>query len=293
MAPPGHSQLEQRTGSEQGAAGPPCAPSAPLADPQGLVHARVDRIPGFLGSFTAAAVVDAPPDKIFRFLSSPAEFPSVYSSCSSVEELRHEAAPSEGGNLPALTFVMRSVVTVLGLTQKPAMLLRMEPDAARGQVRFCQLQPSGMVSGMEGVNAVLPLPAGADLAGADLAAQLAGATEAFLHAQGVPMQAAQAAEPQFASLSRGLLAHLLCVPRPVPSTAAGAAAGTEQQPQRSIVIMHQKTKLKFCPPGVGAMVRAQILSSHTRNLSDLLSCFMGGKAAALRSSGAEELEVRT
>lgn len=66
-----------------------------------------------------------------------------------------------------------------------------------------------MVSGMEGVNAVLPLRARATLTRAELAAQLAGATEAFLRAQGVAAEPVQAAEPPLASVSHSLVTPLL------------------------------------------------------------------------------------
>lgn len=51
-----------------------------------------------------------------------------------MDEIRQEAAAPEAGGLPALTFVMRNMVTVLGLTLSPAMRLRLQPDAARGEV---------------------------------------------------------------------------------------------------------------------------------------------------------------
>lgn len=67
-------------------------------------------------------------------------FPSLSLPCprhklQSVEEIQQEAAPRKAGGLPVLTFVMTNVATVLGLTHSPAMRLRMQPDAARGEVR--------------------------------------------------------------------------------------------------------------------------------------------------------------
>lgn len=154
-----------------------------------------------------------------------------------------------------------------------------------------------MVSSMEGVNAVLPLPDGAGLARADLAAQLAGTTEAFLRVQGIAAEPAQGAEPPLASVSHGLLAPLLrkwgvfsrgcslhvaflgrlgpfrptppmfccrlptfalCLHVGVPRCLAPPSCGATDQescPQRSIVIMHQRVKLKFLPPGASVLAK--------------------------------------
>lgn len=82
----------------------------------------------------------------------------------------------------------------------------------------------------------------------------------------------------------------------MPPPSSGAVAQGEA-PQRSIIIMHQRVKVKFCPPGMGALVKGQMLSMHTRNLSDLLSRFGGGAADARgppagRSSRSDEVEVQ-
>lgn len=69
-----------------------CAMPSPACSPQSSQLWREglpSRPAGFLGSFTAAAVVDAPPDRVFRILSSPAEFPSVYSACVVSNYIQH------------------------------------------------------------------------------------------------------------------------------------------------------------------------------------------------------------
>lgn len=43
-------------------------------------------------------------------------------------------------------------------------------------------------------------------------------------------------------------------PSHMPPPSSGAVAQGEA-PQRSIIIMHQRVKVKFCPPGMGALVK--------------------------------------
>ncbi|PSC69666.1 cyclase [Micractinium conductrix] len=223
---------------------------------------RIDAVPGYLGGFTAAAVVDAPAAEVLRFLSSPADWPSVYSSTERIEDLKHSGGWT--------SFNMWNVVSVLGRTKSSRHSMRLQADPSTGQVRFCQAEPTGMIKDMEGVNVVLPLPPGADPV-----AQLERATQELLHSLGVvqatppaaaaPAAPAQAAaEPPLASLSFSL-----------PSLADLGLGLPALCPQRCVVVMYHRVQMRGPAglPGVGSLIRGPLMSAHTRNLEDLLTRF--------------------
>jgi len=136
---------------------------------------------------------------------------------------------------------------------KPPTRLLLRPPLL--QVRFRQLAPSGLVKAMEGVNMVVPLPP--DCPDADPIAHLEGATEHFLRSLGLskaagagPSESPAAPVPSGGGSIAGLEA---------PLQAQEQGQGQEQEgqqqplPQRSIVIMHHKVKLKL-PRGVGKLL---------------------------------------
>lgn len=110
-------------------------------------------------------------------------------------------AASPGG---PITFVSHSVAHVLGLKLPAA--IRMRLDRSGQLVRFAALEPSGMISAMDGVNAVVALPPGSS--SADLEAEV-GKVLSTLGVAGAgspaptPQQPAQPRLP-FASVALGL-----------------------------------------------------------------------------------------
>lgn len=238
-------------------AAPPQAPA---------ILRRVDDVKGYLGAFTCAAIVDAPAEEVLRFLSTPSDFPKVYSAIQSVEEV---GAASPGG---PITFMSHSVAHVLGL--KVCAAIKMVCTREGHLVRFAALEPSGMISAMDGVNAVVVLPPGSS--SADLEAEV-GKVLSSLGAAGAggpaptPQQPAQPRLP-FASVALGLPAKLGVGPGADAISKAAPAA----QPERCLVVMHQRLKVKLCPPGMGKLLRSHLMGMHSGNLKDLLA-WLGGR----------------
>lgn len=132
----------------------------------------------------------------------PELLPCLPSNPQSVEEV---GAASPGG---PITFMSHSVAHVLGL--KVCAAIKMVCTREGHLVRFAALEPSGMISAMDGVNAVVVLPPGSS--SADLEAEV-GKVLSSLGAAGAggpaptPQQPAQPRLP-FASVALGLPAKL-------------------------------------------------------------------------------------
>lgn len=43
-----------------------------------------------------------------------------------------------------------------------------------------------------------------------------------------------------------------------------------------MVVMHQRLKVKMCPPGMGKLLRSHLMGMHCGNLQDLLK-WLGGR----------------
>ena len=116
-----------------------------------------------------------------------------------MQRVEEVVAEAQGG---AVTFTSHSVAHVLGLKMPTA--IRMRLQRAGELVRFATLGPFGMISAMDGLNAVVPLPPGSS-------ADLEGAVDDFLRSVGVGSAAASAqpAQPRlpFASVSLALPAQ--------------------------------------------------------------------------------------
>lgn len=117
---------------------PPPVPAPPPPLPAALpplTAAAPSLLPaaGYLGGFTVAAVVDAPPEEVQRFLSSPGAWPGVYQGVAGVEDVEAAAAPASGAT--EVAFTLRNIVHVLGTRHTPAFRMRAWADAATGQVR--------------------------------------------------------------------------------------------------------------------------------------------------------------
>ena len=359
------------------------------------------RTAGYLGGFTCAAIVDAPAEEVLRFLSTPADFPKVYTAIQVGEQecsrhrgqqgggaaglrkalqaqctqwahchLSHLAPPAlacrawrrwvlpppspkalqaqrkdakcsrklpcfssiqftqsveeVGAAAPGdpVTFVSHSVAHVLGLKVPAAIKMRL---ARSGElVRFSTLEPSGMISAMDGVNAVVALPPGSS--SADMEVEVDKFLSSLGVAGGSPRAQQQPAAPRlpFASVALGLPAKFGVGPGehgcrrwfaalvgPVacergcsqhgqlkwhqqttcllaaspshpcpPALPAGADAASKaapaQQRERCLVVMHQRLKVKLCPPGMGKLLRSHLMGMHTGNLKDLLT-WLGGR----------------
>ncbi|PRW59674.1 hypothetical protein C2E21_1542 [Chlorella sorokiniana] len=262
-------------------ASPPAAPPAAAlpAQPEALPQAptilkRVDDVKGYLGAFTCAAIVEAPAEEVLRFLSTPSDFPKVYSAIQSVEEV---GAAAPGG---PITFVSHSVAHVLGLKVPAAIKMRL---ARSGElVRFATLEPSGMISAMDGVNAVVALPPGSSSADLEVevdkflgslgVAGAGGAADGGTPAAALARQQVAEPRPPFASVALGLPAKFGVGPGATPATKAAPVP----QPERCLVVMHQRLKVKLCPPGMGKLLRSHLMGMHSSNLQDLLA-WLGGR----------------
>ncbi|KAL4433911.1 hypothetical protein ABPG75_000352 [Micractinium tetrahymenae] len=135
------------------------------------------------------------------------------------------------------------------------MRVQLLADPSRAQCTFKQMQQSGMVTRLEGVNAAVPLrlPRCVSLSAGEhcpqLEEELRQATERFLCSIGVTFN-------------------------------IFAEAEEEPTQQCSIVIMHQKVKLRFVPPGVGRLLVGHLMSTHLQSLKDVMAHFSAAQKDA-------------
>lgn len=245
---------------------------------------------------------------------------------------------TDGPPCEQIDYTSTAEVHVLGQKMHPTMRVQLLADPSRAQCTFRQLQPSGMVTRLEGATTALPLrlPRGAGLASAkehqlQLEEELRLATERFLCSIGVTkpgakplrlksfdssrrrsMDSSRTAAAQGGGASGGVAEgrsldvggsgtkrlsfeggrhKLSSLSKPSLNALNILADEGEGEParQHAIVIMHQKVKLRFVPPGVGKLLVGHLMGSHLQSLRDVLAHFSTAQHKGADASGAQQV----